>query len=278
MTGRGRRDNERGNFSPTAELSRPSLEDRRARVIAPIPACTLPRHTSPVAYPVLMSRLEHPFSTFVKQQRPLQAKLDEYAQPLADRLRAVHSLADLASLEREVDEILASAQQPSFLLGGRRTASIRPGEWATGADGTKVVVNRHYVAVQVLGDVFLSCTWPSDSEDLVPANDSRWPESELSTLDARDDVWTVGFDDQREDGEWALYTYLDLTLEDEARIAAGEIDPSLIIEERISRITPIVDRIDRDLVQFTRTFPDRMSTALSSRRQELTNRMGLLHE
>ena len=223
-----------------------------------------------------MSRLERPFSTFVKQHRPLQATLDEYAQQIADRLRAVDSLADLASLEREVTETLASAQQPRFLLGGQRTASIRPGEWATKADGTKVTVTRHHVAVQVVGDILLSGTWPSNSEDLLPADDSSWPESELSTLDARDDVWAIGFhDEQREDVEWALYTYLDLTLEDEARIAAGEIDHSLIIEERISRIAPIVDRIDRDLVQSTLTLSDKLTAALSSRRQELTNRLAV---
>ena len=37
----------------------------------------------------------------------------------------------------------------------------------------------------------------------------------------------------------------------------------------------IVDRIDRDLVQFTRTFPDRVSAALSRRRQELANRIAV---
>jgi chorismate mutase len=222
-----------------------------------------------------MSRLEHPFSTFVKQHRSLDALLNEYTQQVTDRIRAVRSLGDLASLEEEIVESVASAPEVRFVIGGRRPASVRPTEPAQTMRGSKTVVTRHHVAVQIIGDIFLSCRWPTDSEDLIPADDPSWPESGLSTLDARDEVWTIGFDDETEEKTWALYTYFDLTLEDEARIASGDIDLALIVEERVSRIEPIVNRIDRELVQYTRMLPEELAAALSSKRQELTNRIGV---
>jgi hypothetical protein len=221
-----------------------------------------------------MAHLERPFSSFVKRHRPLQAMLNAYAQPLEDKLRAVHSLADLDSFEREAEEILASAHPPRLVLGGRRTASIRRGEWATRADGVKVAVTRHHIAVQLIGDFLLCCAWPSESDDLPPADDPVWPESELSTLDDREHVWSLGIvDEAQEPKEWALYTFLDLSLEDEARIAKGDIDAAQIVEERIARITPIVERNNRDLEEFFTTFlPEQLSAAIARLREELVNR------
>lgn len=221
-----------------------------------------------------MAHLDRPFSSFVKQHRPLQHKLNEYTEPLERDLRAVRSLSDLESFERDAQDVLASAQPVQLVLGGRRKASIRPGEWATRADGSKVAVTRHHIAIELVGDFLLCCAWPSDSDDLPPVDDPAWPESELSTLDDRNKVWSLGIvDDSKEQKQWALYTFLDLTLEDEERIAHGELDPAHIVEERIARISPIVERINHELEEFfTNLLPKELSNAIARRRTELTNR------
>lgn len=221
-----------------------------------------------------MAHLDRPFSSFVKQHRPLRDKLNEYAEPLERELRAVSSLSELEAFERDAQDILASAQPVQLVLGGRRPASIRAGEWALRADGVKVAVTRHHIAIDIFGEFLLCCTWPSDSDGLLPADDPGWPESELSTLDDRDKVWSLGIvNDSGEQKQWALYTFLDLTLEDEERIANGELNVAHIVEERIARISPVIERINRELEGFfTSLLPEQLSKAIARRRTELTNR------
>jgi len=138
----------------------------------------------------------------------------------------------------------------------------------------KVAVTRHHIAIELVGDFLLSCAWPSDTDDLPPADDPAWPESELSTLDDRDKVWSLGIvDDSKQQKQWALYTYLDLTLEDEERIANGELDAAHIVEERIARISPVIERINWELEDFfTSRLPKQLLDAIARRRTELTNR------
>ncbi|MFJ6531492.1 hypothetical protein [Microbacterium sp. NPDC091662] len=221
-----------------------------------------------------MAEIDRPFSSFVKQYRPLQAVIDGYVEPLGTRLRAARSLADLESVEREAETVLASTNPPKLALGPRRAGSVREAEWAPRADGVKVRVTRHHVAVKIIGDFLLCTAWPHASDDLQPADHESWPESELEVVDDRLNVWSLGVVNESADRvEWALYTFLDLSVDDEARVANGEIDLTAIIDERVGRLTPIIERINRDLAEyFTTTLPTALRAALASKRQELTNR------
>lgn len=135
-------------------------------------------------------------------------------------------------------------------------------------------MTRHYIAVKIIGDSRLCTAWPRASTDLLPVDHESWPESELEVLDDRRDVWSLGMvDDSVEQVEWALYTFLDLSVDDEARVANGEIDLTAIIVERVGRLTPIMERINSDLSEyFTTTLPTALLAALGSKREELANR------
>lgn len=128
-----------------------------------------------------------------------------------------------------------------------------------------------------MGDPFLLCLWPSDDDDLIPTDDDSWPESTLVANDNRAEVWllntaTLGGGDNT----WALYTYFDLTLEDEERVALGEIDLVPLVEERMSRAMPVIAQLNLEIDEFfdeleTHGLPD----AIARKRRELQNRQAV---
>jgi hypothetical protein len=224
-----------------------------------------------------VASLDRPFSDFVRQHRPLSAYLAGMVNPLSDELRQLSSTTALDDFAATAAARIRAAHPGALALGGQRRADVRPGDWVEIAPGTRVPCTRHHVAVQVIGDPFLLCLWPSDGDDLTPADDVTWPESDLAATDNRAEVWmlnTVQLD--QGENEWALYTYFDLTLDDEERVAQREIDFVLLVEERMSRATPVIARINAEIDEFfdaveTQHLPD----AIARRRRELANRQAV---
>ena len=224
-----------------------------------------------------VASLDRPFSDFVRQHRPLSAHLAGLVNPLSDELRQLSSIAALDDFAATAAARVRAAHPGQLALGGQRRADVRAGDWIEIAPGTKVPSTRHHVAVQVVGDPFLLCFWPGDGDDLTPADDPTWPESDLVAEDTRAEVWmlnTVSLD--QGDTEWALYTYFDLTLEDEERVAHREIDLIPLVEERMSRATPIIARINLEIDEFFNDVEkQRLPDAIARRRRELQNRQAV---
>jgi len=87
-------------------------------------------------------------------------------------------------------------------------------------------------------------------------------------------MWSVKYvDESRRPDLVALYTYFDLTIEEESKVASGAINLKAILEKRFALIDPIVkaiageveDFFDKQAVEFVQSALDTKKTELSNR-------------
>jgi hypothetical protein len=197
---------------------------------------------------------------------------------------------DVEVLARQlVDEMRL---QPPRLLGQER-ASVGKGQMRPTPDsGTKVPTARHYVAVQVAGDIDLLEHWPDLSGSDLPAVDEGmgdwWTPDDAAGEDyveamrrhqalLAQDLWFVG---HREDtGPRALYTWVDLTEEEEEQVERRERRLADEVSAQRVRIEPIVTGIaDQTRAYFDSELPARLAEAIEVRRRRVAARKAVADE
>ncbi len=237
---------------------------------------------------------EFVFTSFLKENRPLSAELWRRARPLLNRITTATSLEDLEAFQPTlVAAAVAELGIKPPRLGRIRKASDREGE--TKWDATRTAgspTRRFYVAVEVSGDITLISCWPDlAGAELKPVDaevvaelggldaTTRASNEEVSRYLRAGQVWEIDADDDPRDGRpatFSLYTYFELTLQDEDAVARGDLDLAGVVRERRERITPIVVAIEEQVQLFlTRDLPDRLSEMAEDKRMELSNRQAV---
>lgn len=231
------------------------------------------------------------FRTFQRDHRPLSQRLDELC------LRPSVALVRLydAELDRPtgdlVDELVAGVKRDGPAILGLEVASSRPvdGDWRPIDHGTRVGTNRHYVAVGISGDIELLERWPDlSTAPLTPINDfgddSHWePQDPSNPFDAEaareshrrqqaNKLWELGTRDFNE-GQWALYTFVDLTDAEELAVEAGELDVRAMVDANLAAVAPIIEAIRVQTEQyFAEELPTKLASAIEDRRSRVKAR------
>jgi len=182
-----------------------------------------------------VTRADGLFREFVRDNRPLSGHLRQtYVGSLMERIRAMSEWELTQPTRALVDALVASVRvEPPELLG-QEAASETPGADRPGSDpGTRLPTTRFHVAIQIAGEPALLSQWPDatgqelspvdlydgDGWELPPADAPYDYVQEMRRYDYRlaQDLWFVGSRD-RESEVRALYTFVDLTLEDERTV------------------------------------------------------------
>lgn len=234
------------------------------------------------------------FTSFLKDNYPLSGELWKRARELIDRVAEATVLQDLDVFKKDlirtaVTELNIQAPQ----LGRTRPAAEREGNTRWNADHSiGSPTRRYYIAVEVKGDITLTKHWPDLTGPNLDAVDAVAVE-EIGGLDATmkasaeavrryvdaGHVWAIGADDDPREGRpatFSLYTYFDLTLEEEAAVARGDLDMSQLVSERRTFIAPILTAIDKQIQNFlSRELPEKLLEFAEAKRKQLANRQAV---
>ncbi|MEV6560521.1 hypothetical protein AB0M22_32705 [Nocardia sp. NPDC051756] len=230
------------------------------------------------------------FNSLVQRQRPLSFVLRRRTEEsgLLGRLARITSLSDLEKFEADLAGALEALRPTPPTLGAARTASRGARRWRRVDEHNGVEVIRHYIAVQADGDLDLVATWPDRADDdLEPVDASARAEydacekpglAELERLRIAEETWALGTPDPPTDAEvtWALYTFVELSRDEERAISAGEREIQSIFTERIRLANQILERIGTQLADYFDTeLPQWFTELIADRRDELTAREGV---
>ncbi|WP_299449089.1 hypothetical protein [uncultured Serinicoccus sp.] len=234
------------------------------------------------------------FTSFIKENRPLSRELWRRAEPLGGRINAVTRVEDLESFAPHLlRECIAELSIEAPTLGRLRTASEREGATKWNEDRSLgLPTRRYYVAVEVAGDSSFLQQWPDVTGADLDAVDAAVV-AELGGLDAithrsvedaatfqrAGEMWELGADDDSREGRavrFSLYTYFNLTGEDEAAVARGELVLADLIQERRELIAPIVAANAEQVDQFLGVdLPERLAELVEAKRIQLINRQAV---
>lgn len=214
------------------------------------------------------------FGQFQRDYRPLsEYLLRRFAAPLLERI-ARYSSDDLGVSSEELvktlcEEVRVAAPSLHGTEAGR--SDDETGDWRPGAQrGWRLRTSRHYVAIEVQGDVDLLEHWPDGGTTVLRPVDEfdedPWADDDVGPYDAATAVrrheqqldrkrWFLA---RRHDDEpRSLYTFIDLTEGDEMAVAERGLDPRTIIDERRADVEPIVTAIAEQTRRFfaRRSFP-----------------------
>ncbi|MEU2258477.1 hypothetical protein ABZ540_35525 [Nocardia xishanensis] len=218
-----------------------------------------------------------------RRDSPLSQSLERLLldSPLAARFDSIRSLEELEDFDSAYPQAIVDMRPQSPSLGAQRQASIREGEWRPISDGRSVSVAHHYVGVRIHGDHRLIQYWPDAYPDLEPVDAAAiaaagdWAELdevERHELQLVQESWHLGTPDSSFE-EWGLYTYVELTPEEEGQVAANQLDVRSIIETRIAEARSIVDAIAAQTDRFFEVeLPKRLKDRIAHKRERLTNR------
>ena len=209
---------------------------------------------------------------------------------LLDAVYATTELDQLDKFETNLLPELAALRPKAPKLGGMRAARIGENEGiqipVPGTEFTQPT-HRHYIAVQVYGDPWLLTFWPDAAEVELTAVDASlqaesatwttpWTHENHGRLDAAINQWQLsetGDPLDASEPEWAVYTFIDLTVAQEKAVHAGELDLRTVFEDRRKEIDPIVVQIAQQTEHyFDVELPNLLNFAIEKRREILTNR------
>ncbi|WP_174534389.1 hypothetical protein [Micromonospora chalcea] len=225
------------------------------------------------------------FRTWCRENRPLSEYLERrFSAPLLGRVGAL-SAAELEQGDEEiVKRFIADKRIDPPRLLGQDKAAVRDGDGSRRPTpgGTRTPTSRHYIAIQLEGEEELLECWPdAATSSLQPIDhaflddhgnrdgfEERMRQYEYGLAQER---WSIGR--RSEEGPVALYTFVDLTQEDEDAVLQGTLDIRSKIDAMRAEIAPIVSAI----AEQTRTFfendlPSRLRSALQTRRQQVASR------
>ena len=233
------------------------------------------------------------FTPFDRDHHELSGALGRYALPLLERIRHAVSLEDLDALEVDgVDALVATVRvEPPLVETLFRPGTRTDGPTRRTLDRARgVPTTRHWVPFAVSGEQELLRRWPDQPEIDIDPVDVDWYDGdpmrrvefstsdELAYTDDNMPTWCLEGVEERDDGsmEWALYTHLDLTLEEEQAVADGELDLARLVAARRERIDPIVTAIATQIEQFFEVkLPTILAERLAEKRRVLTNRQAV---
>ena len=235
------------------------------------------------------------FTAEVLESGGLSAELAKRVTALCTRISRAADLDDLAQFEgEELRRHISEIRPATPRVNGARPASLNesgpPRRNVDGNHGPMTV--RQWMAYPVSGDHELLRHWPDNPFlDHQALDEGYLPDSPLRVVphalskDFRyvwdnEPTWSLApttgvFVDERL--EWALYTYIDLTLDEEEAVADGRLDVRSIIEARRAHIEPIVTAVATQVDRyFDEELPNLLKDLIESRRRTLTNRKAVL--
>ncbi|WP_156370747.1 hypothetical protein [Nocardia arizonensis] len=227
--------------------------------------------------------MHHVLNDYRRRNRPLTRYLTKLFtdSALAARFERIRSLEELDDFEGAVQQGISDLRPQSPSLGGTRVASTKDdGYFRPIGNGQSVGVAHFYVAVQVHGNPELVEYWPDANPDVEPVDAKALAVAAKGGLDETlrhrlqliSDTWQLGVPDIPSE-EWGLYTFVDLTPEEEKEVANNEFDIRAIIEERIAKARPIVEAIAAQTDHYFEVeLPQRLQNMIAHKRERLTNR------
>ncbi|PZF61597.1 hypothetical protein DEI81_11255 [Curtobacterium sp. MCBD17_013] len=213
-----------------------------------------------------MSDATRPFSTFVRDHRPLSGYLEQKAGQIDRAIRDLRTTEELEEFARDrLPTMVTEARTAPPRLGGGRSARVDPREFVRRRDGSHASVARHWAAFEIEGDAEALTYWP-DAHPTLPTSDEEPSPTAALTLDNFADAWQIGY--PSETGLPMLYTSLYLTVDEEA----ARVDARGMITDRRSRVTPIVEAIATQANEFNDALDARIRERLDGMRDEFRNR------
>ncbi|MFS0885457.1 hypothetical protein [Aeromicrobium sp. 179-A 4D2 NHS] len=230
------------------------------------------------------------FTHFDRDHHELSGVLGRYAVPLLEEVRRTQTVAELDELEKFGVTALVDTVRVQAPVVGR---SFRPGSTGEGrprwdaSQSQGAPTTRHWVPFAVSGEQELLRRWPDDPPIDVEPVDKWWDAGEVfrrveyavtenqAYTDDNTPTWCLEAVEEREDGRmvWALYTHVDLSLEEEEAVAQGKLDLRAIVRARRDYIEPIVSAIAAQTDYFFKTkLPAVLKEQLADHRTVLTNR------
>jgi hypothetical protein len=208
------------------------------------------------------------FRTFHRENRPLSAYLMQtYGRPLLGRARGLARAEPDGDPDQLVARLLAEPRVEPPALGGMERASVRDRDGLprpTAAAGTKALTSRHYVAIELTGEPGLLDWWPDEADEglepIDPFDGDPWQRPSLEApydydaelaryeFQVAQDRWTVGL--RADAGPVALYTFVDLTYEEERAVGRHERDLAAEVVAMRAQIEPIVAAIGAQTTAF----------------------------
>ena len=190
-------------------------------------------------------------------------------------------------LSERIDRIRPQCPEVGGLEAGR--VDEGGGEWRAQAAGVRVPTTRYYAKYPVVGDVELLKYWPDESErplrsvhhELIQRVGGYAQVRQGAEEDSREyfrliSTWQLHLVD--EGGPWALYTFVDMTRDEErAMAAAGGFRG--VMEDRFERVAEIVEEICRQTAMFfDAELPELATSLIEARREVLTDREAILRD
>lgn len=233
------------------------------------------------------------YTEFMREHRWLSDHLVGRAEVrrFLQEIRVIATIDDLDATEAALEAKLANLCPEYPQLGRPEVGRVDDGggEYRSVGDSLRIPTNRYWIKCRITGDVELLRYWPDKSDKELRSVHHELMETiggyqNLAMADegvAREywrlqPTWRLATVD--EDGPWALYTYFDLTRDEErALAAAGGLVRS--VEDRCQRVEMIVEEIATQTRRyFEEDLPALARTILSQRREELSDRTELLRD
>jgi hypothetical protein len=226
------------------------------------------------------------FNTTVQTNDPLSQYLDHLVEQLGlrKRLQQVGDLAELDDFERTFADSLAAGRPALPSVGGLEVGkTVQDIGRPAGENGLSIeTITRYYFALPIQGDQRLLMRWPDrDETGLNPVDAESW-EKYHDTInqnplhrylyDVGHETWVLS--PTTDPGEqWALYGYIDLTLDQEQQVNDGELTNRTVLDDRMALVRRFVDAIAKQTADyFDFEAPQEFRRLIQDKRRTLTNR------
>lgn len=208
-----------------------------------------------------------------------------------NRIRATRTLSELETVASELPALIRAITPEYPHLEGPQAGRVDEfgGDMRRLRPGVREPTTRYFVKYVATGDVELLEYWPDQSGQPLRSVHHETMEriggyrnlQHCSDEDAQE-YWrlqpTWQLHAVGDEGPWALYTYFDLTPDEEGALAqTGGL--RALVDERYERVAPIITEIQRQAQEFFEvTFPEWANDAVSERERTLANREALLKD
>ncbi|QIS06722.1 hypothetical protein F5X71_34390 [Nocardia brasiliensis] len=229
--------------------------------------------------------MPHVFNTACQQNHRLSTRLNQIIDRsgLRTRFFAINTVEELERFESEFSAELEGLRPTMPSLGGVR-AWVDPDTRGRPVPNSKNAVNvhRHYIAIQVDGDHSLLECWPDAADgELEPVDAAEVAEAEsvgLSSHEVRyrlttaQEMWLLVCA-VPSTWQWALYTFVELSQEEEREVETGQRDLQSTFDQRMALAQEFVARIAAQTNDFFDVVaPQEFQALIGPRRVELQTR------
>ena len=248
-----------------------------------------------IAHPSPVGSISVPpvFNSARKRDRPLSRYLQSALtdSQLPNNLQSCKTLDQLDEFEKALPAALDALRPQLPELGKPKfeREDEHGGVWSPIPEtGASESTTRFWIAVRVHGDPNLLTCWPDDSnEELVPVDAAMQEEAEnwesapsrteQDRLRAAEDTWQLSQTGSTDPDEFALYTFIDLTIDQEEAVASGRLKLRAVIDDRLAQAQRIVTQITQQTSHyFDYTLRRQFQDTIEQRRTILTRRAGVI--